>query len=146
MKTTGFLVLAIALGARLTPTWFRQAARLRSHGALLAVGLCFCFFVSWAASAVGLAALVGAFAAGLVLEDVPFRAVRAARRTVARRTPPADDCLPRPGLLRAGRLPHEPANDGQPGLADVPFALTIAAVIGKLCVRGRRDGSTGATA
>ena len=43
---------------------------LRTRGALLAVGLCFCFFLSWAASAIGLAALVGAFAAGLVLEDV----------------------------------------------------------------------------
>ena len=69
MKTVGFLVLAIVLGMRLTPTWFRQAARLRTGGALLAVGLCFCFFLSWAASAIGLAALVGAFAAGLVLED-----------------------------------------------------------------------------
>jgi Kef-type K+ transport system membrane component KefB len=69
MKTTGFLVLAVVLGMRLTPTWFRQAARLRTSGVLLGVGLCFCFFLSWAASAIGLAALVGAFAAGLVLED-----------------------------------------------------------------------------
>jgi len=69
MKTVGFLVLAIVLGTRLTPVWFRRAARLRTQGALLAVGLCFCFFLSWAASSIGLAALVGAFAAGLVLED-----------------------------------------------------------------------------
>ena len=68
MKTIGFLVLAIVLGMRLTPAWFRHAARLRTGGALLALGLCFCFFLSWAASAIGLAALVGAFAAGLVLE------------------------------------------------------------------------------
>lgn len=69
LKTIGFLVLAIALGMRLTPAWFRHAARLRTGGALLGAGLCFCFFLSWAASAIGLAALVGAFAAGLVLED-----------------------------------------------------------------------------
>ena len=69
MKSGGFLVLAVVLGARLTPTWFRQAARLQTRGALLAVGLCFCFLLAWAASAIGLAALVGAFAAGLVLED-----------------------------------------------------------------------------
>jgi len=69
MKTIGFLVLAIVLGLWLTPAWFRRAARLRTSGALLAVGLCFCFFLSWAASSIGLAALVGAFAAGLVLED-----------------------------------------------------------------------------
>jgi Kef-type K+ transport system membrane component KefB len=69
MKTVGFLVLAVLLGAKFTPAWFRHAARLRTSGALLAVGLCFCFFLSWAATAIGLAALVGAFAAGLVLED-----------------------------------------------------------------------------
>jgi Na+:H+ antiporter len=69
MKTVGFLVLALLLGERLTPAWFRHAAKLRTRGALLVVGLCFCFFLSWAASAMGVAALVGAFAAGLVLED-----------------------------------------------------------------------------
>src|SRR5262249_52983228 len=68
-KTAGFLVLAILVGVKLTPAWVRRAAGLHTKGALLAVGLCFCFFLSWAASAMGLAALVGAFAAGLVLED-----------------------------------------------------------------------------
>jgi Kef-type K+ transport system membrane component KefB len=69
MKTTGFLVLAIVLGMKFTPSWFRRASQLRTGGALLAVGLCLCFFLSWAASAIGLGALVGAFAAGLILED-----------------------------------------------------------------------------
>jgi Kef-type K+ transport system membrane component KefB len=69
MKTVGFLVLAVVLGAKFSPGWFRGAARLGTSGALLAVGLCFCFALSWAASAIGLAALVGAFAAGLVLEQ-----------------------------------------------------------------------------
>ena len=69
MKTIGFLGLAIVLGTWLTPSWFRHAARLQTGGALLAVGLCFCFFLSWAASAIGLAALVGAFTARLILED-----------------------------------------------------------------------------
>ena len=68
-KTVGFLVLALLVGVKLTPDWFRRAASLQTKGALLAVGLCFCFFLSCAASAMGLAALVGAFAAGLVLED-----------------------------------------------------------------------------
>jgi Na+:H+ antiporter len=69
LKTVGFLVLSVSLGTWLTPGWFRQAARLRTPGALLAVGLCFCFALAWAANAVGLAPLVGAFAAGLVLEE-----------------------------------------------------------------------------
>jgi Kef-type K+ transport system membrane component KefB len=69
MKTVGFLALAVVVGGWLTPAWFRRAARLRTRDALLAVGLRFCFVLAWAASAIGLAPLVGAFAAGLVLED-----------------------------------------------------------------------------
>src|SRR5260370_7998058 len=66
MKTAGFLALAILLGMKLTPAWFRRAANLRIKGALLAAGLGFCFFVSWAATTIAMSALVGAFAAGLV--------------------------------------------------------------------------------
>ena len=69
MKTVGFLILAILLGVKFSPAWFRRAAQMRASGALLIVALSFCFFVSWAASAIGMAALVGAFAAGLVLEE-----------------------------------------------------------------------------
>src|SRR5262249_40906463 len=46
----------------------RAAARLHAPGAQLGVALGICFALSWAANAVGLAAIVGAFAAGLVLE------------------------------------------------------------------------------
>lgn len=69
-KTLGFLVVSVLLGARLTPLLFRLAARLRTPGTLLTLGLAFCFLLSWAAAALGLAPLVGAFAAGLVLEDL----------------------------------------------------------------------------
>src|SRR5262249_2412241 len=37
MKTVGFLSLAIMLGSWLTPVWFRQAARLKTNGALLTI-------------------------------------------------------------------------------------------------------------
>jgi Kef-type K+ transport system membrane component KefB len=69
-KTLGFLGAIVAIGSRLTPWLFRLAAHLRTGGTLLALGLTFCFLLSWAADAMGLAPLVGAFAAGLVLEDV----------------------------------------------------------------------------
>ena len=111
MKSIGFLVLAIVLGSWLTPLWFRQAAKLEARGALLAVGLCFCFFLSWAAAAVGLAALVGAFAAGLVLEEAH------SQMFVQRGEPPLGELLPI--------------------LLTVPLALALAAVAGKLaCAAG----------
>jgi len=106
-KTIGFLTLAIVLGVKLTPRWFRHAANLRAPGALLALGLCFCFFLSWAASAIGLAGLVGAFCRGARARRQSFGSVRAAGRALARRAPRADDVVPRADLLRARRLSDE---------------------------------------
>jgi Kef-type K+ transport system membrane component KefB len=69
-KTVGFLALAVVIGVRITPRLFGLAARFKTGGALLALGLAFCFLLAWAADLIGLAPLVGAFAAGVVLEDL----------------------------------------------------------------------------
>ena len=50
-----------------------MASKLKAGGVLLSIGLAFCFTMAWAASAIGLAPIVGAFAAGLVLEDLHYR-------------------------------------------------------------------------
>jgi Kef-type K+ transport system membrane component KefB len=71
-KAVVFLVLAIAAGHFLVPHLFRWAGRLRSEGVLLSVAISFCFVMAFVASAVGLAPIVGAFAAGLVLDEVHF--------------------------------------------------------------------------
>ena len=71
-KATIFLVGALALGIYLSPKMFTLASKLKASGVLLAVGLAFCFVVAWCASAIGLAPIVGAFAAGLVLEDLHY--------------------------------------------------------------------------
>jgi Kef-type K+ transport system membrane component KefB len=52
---------------------FSLVSKLRAHGVLLATGLSFCFLLSWISGVIGLAPIVGAFAAGLVLEDVHYR-------------------------------------------------------------------------
>lgn len=72
-KAAGFLIGSLVLGVYLAPTLFSVASRLRARGVLLAVGLSCCFFLSWLANAIGLAPIVGAFAAGLILDDVHYR-------------------------------------------------------------------------
>jgi Na+:H+ antiporter len=67
-----FLFVALALGVRVSPRMFRVAFCLRGRGVLLAASLAFCFLLAWLASVVGLAPIVGAYAAGLVLEDVHY--------------------------------------------------------------------------
>jgi Kef-type K+ transport system membrane component KefB len=72
IKAGGFLVSSLVLGVYLSPKLFSLASKLDASGVLLAVGLTLCFVLSWLAAAVGLAPIVGAFAAGLVLEDLHY--------------------------------------------------------------------------
>jgi Kef-type K+ transport system membrane component KefB len=72
-KAALFLAGAVVIGLRLSPRLFRFGARLRSRDVLLTFGLAFCFALAWLSDLVGLAPIVGAFAAGLILEDVHFR-------------------------------------------------------------------------
>jgi len=73
LKASAFLAGALAAGVLLSRRLFFLASKLRARGVLLALGLSFCFLLSWLANVIGLAAIVGAFAAGLVLEDTHYR-------------------------------------------------------------------------
>jgi Kef-type K+ transport system membrane component KefB len=72
-KALVFLVGALSLGVVLSPRLFRFASRLRGRGVLLATALVFCFTLAWLASAIGLAPIVGGYAAGLILESLHYR-------------------------------------------------------------------------
>jgi Kef-type K+ transport system membrane component KefB len=75
-KALVFLIGAIAIGHYLVPQVFHRASHLESRGVLLALAIAFCFLLAWAASLVGLAPIVGAFAAGLVLDEAHFESFR----------------------------------------------------------------------
>ena len=67
-KALGFLLGAILLGLWLAPKLLAAASRTRVAGMLLTTALVFCFVLAYLATRVGLSPIVGAFAAGLVLE------------------------------------------------------------------------------
>lgn len=69
----GFLVGALLVGQWLVPRTLKAVARLRARGLMLTTSLVLCFALSYLASAAGLASIVGAFAAGLILEEVHFK-------------------------------------------------------------------------
>jgi Kef-type K+ transport system membrane component KefB len=75
-KSLAFLVAAVVAGLFLVPSLFRGAGRMKSQGVLLTFAVALCFFLAWAAGTVGLAPIIGAFAAGLVLEDSHFEPFR----------------------------------------------------------------------
>ncbi len=68
----GFLVASILIGLIVVPNMMKFMTRLHSRGIMLISAVIFCFVLSYLATLVGLATIVGAFAAGLILEDVHF--------------------------------------------------------------------------
>lgn len=75
-KAFGFLVGAVILGEWLSPRLFGIAAKLRVHGMLVITGLVMCFGLAWCSSLMGLAPIVGAFAAGLILDEKHYKALQ----------------------------------------------------------------------
>ncbi|MEQ9406826.1 MAG: cation:proton antiporter [Fuerstiella sp.] len=71
-----FLSGALFLGAIQLPRMlFRAASYLRGHGLLVTTALMICFLFAWGANQVGLAPIIGAFAAGLILEGAHYQEV-----------------------------------------------------------------------
>ena len=73
VKALGFLFGAILLGLWITPKLLKSASRLRVRGMLLTTGLVFCFVLAYLGTLAGLSPIVGAFAAGLLLENDQFK-------------------------------------------------------------------------
>lgn len=68
-KAIFFLVAALLLGGKLGPPLFRLGAKSKINGSLISVSLSFCFLLSYFAHLVGLAPIVGAFAAGIIVDS-----------------------------------------------------------------------------
>jgi Kef-type K+ transport system membrane component KefB len=73
VKVSIFLVGSLLLGVFFAPRIARQVAKAKSRGMLFTFALAFCFLLSYLSTVIGLAAIVGAFAAGMILEGVPFQ-------------------------------------------------------------------------
>lgn len=76
LKATGFLLGAVIIGGWLSPVMFRVAGFLNVTHMLLVTSLGFCFLLAWGAAQIGLAPIVGAFAAGLILDPIHYQDFR----------------------------------------------------------------------
>lgn len=72
-KAVAFVGGAVVIGGWVSPRMFKLACRLRIRGMLLTVALVFLFAFSYLADLFGLATIVGAFAAGLVLDELHYK-------------------------------------------------------------------------
>jgi len=69
LKAVVFLVGSIGIGLWVAPRIVRRLARLEFENIKLLFGVGFAFVLSWLANLAGLATIIGAFAAGLILES-----------------------------------------------------------------------------
>jgi Kef-type K+ transport system membrane component KefB len=132
-KAVIFLVAAIVLGRWLSRGAFMVAARIGGRRVLLSVALAFCFGLAWLAGVMGLAPIVGAFAAGLVLEESHYRALRDRDShipTLQGLLDPLSVFLVPVFFVLMG-LRVDLASFTQPGVAVFAIVLTLAAALGK---------------
>ncbi|MEO8030086.1 MAG: cation:proton antiporter [Gemmatimonadota bacterium] len=72
-KAVVFLFGALWLGTMISPGLFGLTARLKGSSLLLVTALVFCFLLAAGAGMIGLAPIVGGYAAGLILERVHYQ-------------------------------------------------------------------------
>jgi Kef-type K+ transport system membrane component KefB len=142
VKAVGFLVAAILLGRWLSARVFKLAVRLPGEGLLLTGALAFCFGLAYLAGLAGLAPIVGAFAAGLILDELHYVDLRQrdrAQRSVPELLEPiAVFLVPVFFVLMGMRV--ELGVFANPGVLGFAAALTVAAILGKqACALGVLD-------
>ena len=130
-KAVGFLVGSLALGVAFSRRLFGLASRLRARGVLLAAGLSFCFLLAGLASVVGLAPIVGAFSAGLILEDTHYREFSDhGEHSLEELIHPISSFLVPVFFVLMG-MRTDLRSFAEPGVAGLAIGLTVVAIIGK---------------
>jgi Kef-type K+ transport system membrane component KefB len=137
VKASLFLILAVVVGRFWSQRIFTYAAPLQVSGALLALCICFCFVLATLAGLAGLAPIVGAFAAGVVLEEVHYQPFleRGERKVQELLFPLTTLVVPVFFVLMGFRVDLRSFSS----MAVLGFAglITVAAVVGKqLCALG----------
>ena len=137
LKSLMFLVSAIAVGQFLVPRLLRSAGRLETRGVLLTLAISFCLLLAWAAAKVGLAPIVGAFAAGLILDEVHYKpSGRRQERDLNDLLQPVSTVLVPIFFVLMG-LKVDLRLFTQVNILGLAAALTIVAIIGKqVCALG----------
>ena len=131
VKAAGFLIGSLTLGVLFSRRLFSLASKLRARGVLLAIGLAFCFLLSWLANVIGLAPIVGAFAAGLILEDAHYRDfVGKGEHGLEELVHPISSFLVPIFFVLMG-MRTDLRSFAEPGVLGLAAAITVVAIIGK---------------
>ncbi|HEU4507226.1 MAG TPA: cation:proton antiporter [Pyrinomonadaceae bacterium] len=131
LTSFAFLIGSIVIGQFLMPRLLRAAGRLATRGVLLTFAISTCLALAWAAGQAGLAPIVGAFAAGLILDEVHYKPPggRKERDLNALLQPVSIVLVPIFFVLMG--LKVDLRLFSQVGILGFALALTLAAIVGK---------------
>jgi Kef-type K+ transport system membrane component KefB len=131
-RSIGFLLAAVLLGLVVAPRVVAWSARLRTKGAALTVSLAMCFLTAFLAYQVGLAPIIGAFAAGLVLESAhysPF--TQRGDHSIEQLLHPLINALAPVFFVLVG-MRTDLRTFADPSVLGLALALSLVAILGKL--------------
>jgi len=131
LKALGFIVGALLIGSLLVPKILKLALKVKVGGVLLTIALAICFLLSFLAEKIGLAAIVGAFAAGLIMDDLSYKDyVDRGEHGLEELIHPISIFLVPIFFVRMGML-VDLTTFADVGILGFAGVLTIAAIIGK---------------
>ncbi len=130
VSATGFLVGAILLGNVFNRSFVKVVELLKTRGGLIVPAFTFAFVMAYLATAIHLEAILGAFAAGLVLDETDRR------KELQRLVEPVSDMLVPIFFIAVGAKTNlgvlNPINpENREGLIIAAFLITVA-IIGKV--------------
>lgn len=130
-KAVLFIVGAVVIGMIMLPRIFNLGFKLKGKGVMLSFSLLVCFSLAWLAGVIGLAPIVGAFAAGLILEEVHFTKFRErGEHGIEELIEPITTFLVPVFFVRMGMM-VELSTFADVSILGFAAALTIAAIVGK---------------
>jgi len=139
VKAVGFLVIATILGHFLIPRFFKSVRRFESKSLVIGLSIAICFLGAYVASMVGLAAIIGAFAAGVVLDEVHFEHFLDHEKHHLEDFLTPVSALVAPIFFIYVGLKVDLSAFGNLSLLGFAAAITVAAITGKLlCTFGAR--------
>jgi Kef-type K+ transport system membrane component KefB len=135
-----FLVGAIFMGLKLAPLLGYYTTHTKVESWKLAMAIVFCLLLSYIANLIGLATIVGAFAAGLILREARFKDLKGGEHGMQELLRPASFVFVPVFFLLVG-MQIKLETFGDISVLKIALAITMAAILGKqvcgLCALGK---------
>ncbi len=132
LSATLFLAVAAVISLKFSNSLGNYISKMQAEGMKLLLSVLTCFFMAYLADYIGLATIVGAFVAGLILKDIRVRDLQGHEHTMDEMIRPAYLIfVPVFFVLMGSQVKLEAFLDNRAVILSIGIA--IVAIVGKLC-------------